>query len=258
MMFTGQERERDVKKFSFFLILSFFLSSSICISKTIDLKSSILERFDGSRDDVVFDRATQLTWQTCSTGQTISRRQGCSGNALGLVWIDAKKLQSSGWRLPTKSELVTIVDGLKSRDGDVPRIHQAIFYNVDKTKLNYWTSDSVGEREAWYVNFGTGPIAGKADKTSPFAVRLVKGTFVPPAPEVRPPQDIYEFLGRRDDCKHFAGEFSGEAIDRVRDRQIDKTMTELRCNNVEADEKKLRKKYQGKPDMLKWLNESPE
>jgi len=60
------------------------------------------------------------------------------------------------------------------------------------------------------------------------------------------------------DCNHFAGEFSGEPTDRARDHQIDKTMTDLRCNNVEADEKKLRKKYQGKPDMLKWLNDRPE
>ena len=244
--------------FLFFWILSFSLSPTICISKTIDLNSSILERFDKSRDDIVFDNATQLMWQTCSAGQVRVKKKGCTGDSLGMTWTDAKKLESPDWRLPTKAELVTIIDNLKNRNEDIPRIHGAIFYNVDETKLNYWTSDSAGASEAWYVNFGTGPIAGKADKTSPFAVRLVKGTFVPPAPEVKPPQDIYEFLGRRDDCKHFAGEFSGEATDRVRDRQIDKTMTELRCNNVEADEKKLRKKYQGKPDMLKWLNERPE
>ncbi len=257
-MFIGQERGRDMKKSLFILILSFSLASTICIGKTINLNSSILERFDGSRDDIVFDRATQLTWQTCSAGQTRIKNQGCVGNAIGMGWIDAKKLESSDWRLPTKDELVTIIDNIKNRNNDVPRIHGAIFYNVDEAKLKYWSNDTVGENKAWFINFGLGPIAGKADKKSEFAVRLVKGTFVPPAPEIRPPKDIYEFTGRRDDCNHFAGEFSGMPSDRERDQAIDKTMTKLRCKSVEADEKKLRRKYKDKADMLKWLDDRPE
>ncbi len=35
-------------------------------------------------------------------------------------------------------------------------------------------------------------------------------------------------------------------------------MTKLSCKSVEADEKKLRKKYQDKADMLKWLDDRPE
>ncbi len=247
-----------MKKFILSLILGLVCLPVICAEKKINLNSSILDRFDVEHDDFVFDKATRLTWQTCSVGQMIDKRIGCSGKTFVMTWDAAKKLEISEWRLPTKDELATIIDKFKDRDKDVPRIHQAIFYNIDKTKLNYWTSTTADDKEAWYINFGLGPIAAKADKNIEFAVRLVKGTFMAPAPEIKPPKDIYEFMGRRDDCNHFAGEFSGMPSDRARDRYIDKTMAELRCNSVEADEKKLRKKYQGKADMLKWLNDRRE
>ena len=238
------------------LIFSVICTSFAWADKPIGLDS--FDRFDYNKaDEIVFDKATNLTWRTCVIGQVRVKGKGCQGDVSEMSWISAKSIGDSQWRIPTKDELTSLIDRYSNQEKLIPRIASA-FPAGDKTKLNYWTSDASNENEAWYVNFGLGPIAGKADKSNQFAVRLVKGTFVPPAPEVKPPQDIYEFLGRRDDCNHFAGEFSGEPADRARDKQIDRTMTEMRCNSVEADERKLRKKYQGKPDMLKWLNERPE
>jgi hypothetical protein len=256
-MCTGQEQGLDVKILFLSVILSGSFFSAAFADNAVGLDS--LNRFDYSKvDEMVLDKATQLTWRTCSVGQQRVKGEGCQGEVIAMSWQAAEKIKNSEWRLPTHEELVTLIDKNKNENKVSPRLNRTLFPSVDKTKLNYWTSDAANENEAWYVNFGLGPIAGKADKNSQFAVRLVKGTFVPPAPEVKPPQDIYEFLGRRDDCNHFAGEFSGEPADRARDKQIDRTMTEMRCNSVEADERKLRKKYQGKPDILKWLNERPE
>ncbi len=234
-------------------ILGSVCFSAICADKPIGLDS--FNRFNyGKADEIVPDKATQLTWQACSIGQVRIKGKGCQGNVTTMEWSAAKSTESSEWRLPTQDELKTIIDKYRDREKLVPRI-AAAFPIGDTAKLKYWTAETAGKNEAWFVNFGLGPITGTANKSNLFAVRLVKGTFVPPPPEIKPPKDIYEFIGRRDDCNHFAGEFSGMPSDRERDREIDKTMTELRCKSVEADEKKLRKKYQDKADMLKWLDD---
>ncbi len=255
-MCIGQELGSDMKKSIAFIILGGLCFTACCADKSITFNS--LGRFDYSKaDDVIPDKATQLTWKSCSVGQIRVKGEGCRGDALTADWVSAKKLENAEWRLPTKEELTTLIDRYSNEEKLAPRI-AAVFPTGDKSKLNYWTSDTAGERKAWFVNFGLGPITGTANKSSLFAVRLVKGTFVPPPPEIKPPKDIYEFIGRRDDCNHFAGEFSGMPSDRERDRAIDKTMTKLRCESVEADEKKLRKKYKDRPDMLKWLDDRPE
>lgn len=249
-MCIGRELGLKMKIFLLSLIVYTICTSAACADKPIGLNS--FDRFDYSKaEEFVLDKATSLTWRSCAIGQVRVKGKGCQGDLTEMGWSSAKAMEKSEWRLPTKDELTTLIDRYSNQEKLIPRI-VAAFPAGDITKLNYWTSDSAGASEAWYVNFGLGLIAGKADKNSQFAVRLVKGTFVPPAPEIKPPQDIYFFLGRRDDCKHFVGEFAGEPNSKERDRQIDKTMTEMRCNRIEADEKKLRKKYRAKPDMLKW------
>jgi hypothetical protein len=256
MMFIGQGLGLNMKKILFFVICSVVFTLASYAQKSIGLND--LNRFEHIGNEVVFDKATQLTWKTCSTGQQIDKDFGCGKTIPTMNWAAAKKNEMANWRLPTRDELATLIERYGNENKSPTRIDVSVFYRANKGHLTYWTSDAAGAGEAWYVNFGLGPITGKADKNSQFAVRLVKGTFVPPAPEVKPPQDIYEFLGRRDDCNHFAGEIAGEPNSSARDRQIDKTMTEMRCNRIEADEKKLRKKYQAKPDMLKWLDTRPE
>ncbi len=242
-----------MKKILFFVIsnMTFILVSYA--QEPVGLND--LYRFEHRGDGTVLDKATLLTWQTCSSGQQADKEFGCGKTIPTMSWNDAQKKETSDWRLPTKDELTTLIEKYGNENKSSTRIDSSVFYRANKGQLKYWTSDATGERKAWFVNFGLGPITGTANKSSLFAVRLVKGTFVPPPPEIKPPKDIYEFIGRRDDCNHFAGEFSGMPSDRARDRAIDKTMTKLRCKSVEADETKLRKKYQDKADMLKWLDD---
>jgi hypothetical protein len=254
-MCIGQEQGLDMKLPFLSLIFCTFCASAVCADKPIGLDS--FDRFDYSKaGEFILDNATNLTWQVCSVGQKRVVGEGCQGDISTMGWKSAKSIEDATWRLPTNAELATLIDANRNQNKISPRINRVVFPNVEKTKLNYWTSDSAGASEAWYVNFGTGPITDKADKNSQFAVRLVKGKFVPPVPEVKPPKDIYEFIGWRDDCNHFAGEFNGDQS--KRDQELGQTLSELRCDKVEVAEKKLRKKYQGKPDMLKWLNERPE
>lgn len=255
MMCIGQGQGLEMSRVLFVYSL---LVISLSVNAEQRLGLNDLGRFDTSRDEVVFDRVTNLTWQTCSFGQKLDKDFGCEIVVPTYRWDNAKNISRNEWRLPRREELETIIDELRNRDKVAPRIKSTVFPRLNKTQLKYWTVEAAGQSEAWYINFGLGPIAGKADKNSELAVRLVKGTFVPPAPEIKPPKDIYEFIGRRNDCNHFAGEFSGMPNDRVRDNHIDKEMTELRCNSIEADEKRLRNKYQSKPEMLKWLSKRTE
>lgn len=58
---------------------------------------------------------------------------------------------------------------------------------------------------------------------------------------LRLPVEVTAVAERLAACAHFAGEFSGDRSQR--DVQIDRTMTELRCNTVEHDAAALRRKY---------------
>jgi hypothetical protein len=65
------------------------------------------------------------------------------------------------------------------------------------------------------------------------------------APEPEAPQslpaDAAALVERIDACHHFAGEFNGDRSER--DREVNATMTELRCDAVEADVVSMRTKY---------------
>ncbi len=241
-----------MKRFLSYFMFSCLLPMPALAQKRVGMTD--LDRFDYSRIDEVDDRATGLTWTRCIYGQNFVKRKGCVGNASLNTWGSFKSLNISSWRIPTRGELVTIIDKYSNEAHSSPRIDIVVFSYEDRSILNFWTSTEASPNTAWAINFGTGPIAIKADKSSEFAVRLVKGTFVPPLPEVKPPKDIGNYISRRDDCEHFAGE---DAYDKERAQYLDQMFAELQCNTLGADEKKLRKKYQGKPAMLKWLDEKP-
>lgn len=101
------------------------------------------------RTGTVFHRSTGLEWQ---------REVGASGR----LWASAKTecqglpLAGGGWRLPTKAELMGIVDHSRT----YPAIDVVAFPNTPSEQ--FWTSSldqtpagSTG-RYAWYVNFGSG------------------------------------------------------------------------------------------------------
>lgn len=68
----------------------------------------------------------------------------------------------------------------------------------------------------------------------------------------RVPRDVRRLVERFESCVHFAGEFNGDGS--VRDREVNATMTELRCDRVEQDAAALRVKYARHPRALKALD----
>lgn len=59
------------------------------------------------------------------------------------------------------------------------------------------------------------------------------------------PKEVADFIWRAKGCQHFAGE---EPYDKERADFLNKTMDKLKCNELDAAERMLRKKYAGSPD----------
>jgi hypothetical protein len=68
----------------------------------------------------------------------------------------------------------------------------------------------------------------------------------------RVPREVRRMVERFEACVHFAGEFSGDGSER--DREVNATMKNLRCDKVEKDAAALRRKYVRHPDALKALD----
>ena len=65
--------------------------------------------------------------------------------------------------------------------------------------------------------------------------------------EVGKPTDAVDFMRRYPMCAHFGGE---EPYDAERRREIDTAVRELRCDRLDRDEARLRKRYAGSPAIL--------
>jgi hypothetical protein len=126
-----------------------------------------LSKFVDNKNGTVTFKATGLTWQKCSVGQTWIA-DTCSGDATEMSWNEAMKVSANfaghnDWRLPTKKELLTLVfcsDGKYDLDGscknmtNVPTINSTYFPNTQSSK--YWSSYAELNSGAWNVNFYNG------------------------------------------------------------------------------------------------------
>jgi hypothetical protein len=118
-------------------------------------------------DDVVFDRLTGLTWQ---------RKLVAS---VKFTWEDAKAHCAafstpafpSGWRLPTRIELASIVDYTR-RD---PAIDAEAFPGTDINGTFFWTSSSPSQDNVWIVGFGSGYVGIESGiQNTLYSVRCVR------------------------------------------------------------------------------------
>ncbi len=65
------------------------------------------------------------------------------------------------------------------------------------------------------------------------------------------PKDILAFLPRFSDCLHFAGEFGGDRSER--DKEINKTMRQLKCHQINRKLARLTNAHKNNPDALMLL-----
>ncbi len=144
-------------------------------------------RFLGKNQDIVEDTRTKLQWQRCSLGQTWTGAT-CAGEATKYHWDEAQRVTPTGWRLPTKDELASLVycssgepaywksasEMCKGAYGS-PTIWSLAF--PDTPKYSFWSSspNAYYSNDAWYVSFGYGYV-GNYGKGAAEYVRLVRGS----------------------------------------------------------------------------------
>jgi hypothetical protein len=122
------------------------------------------------RGGEVYDSRTKLTWARCSAGQEW-KNEHCVGTINNYSFASAQKQASGGWRIPTKDELVTLIDPDRK---NFPTIDMAAFPDMDTSHSWYWSSTPNGSSIAWYVDFSDGYTSGFVDGVNTLAIRLVR------------------------------------------------------------------------------------
>ncbi|MGO8755866.1 MAG: DUF1566 domain-containing protein [Gallionellaceae bacterium] len=118
----------------------------------------------------VYDAQMKLTWARCSVGQEWKEGH-CTGTIGRFSFEEAQKQANGEWRVPTKDELVTLIDPDRK---SFPTIDTAAFPDMDVLFPWYWSSTPNGATIAWYVDFADGYSSGFISMSSPFSVRLVR------------------------------------------------------------------------------------
>ena len=128
------------------------------------------------KEHLVIDLFTSTEWMRCSVGQRWNG-ESCNGKIVNLnheqmdeVLKIASEQLGSGWRLPTRKELESLV----CRECKIPKINSKIFPNTDPAP--YWTGErnKFAKRHFWSVNFYTGNTYGRFFPYQSLAVRLVR------------------------------------------------------------------------------------
>jgi hypothetical protein len=119
-------------------------------------------RYTNGNDGAVLwvkDNRTGLTWKKVEEGSTYS-------------WATAKTVCLSPWRLPTLSELETLVDDTQATGATIDAT-----YFPGTSNAKFWTSvpdaQSLATPKAWNVSFDTGANANE-DQTTLARVRCVR------------------------------------------------------------------------------------
>ena len=112
------------------------------------------------RQHTVKDLNNGTTWLRCSVGQAWDPAfNTCTGeivkldhNQIAYAITEAKRQLGGNWRLPTRSELESLV----CEDCPPPKINSKYFPNISPEA--YWTGDknALNSKSFWSVNFMTG------------------------------------------------------------------------------------------------------
>jgi hypothetical protein len=118
----------------------------------------------------VYDSQTNLTWARCSVGQKW-KDEHCVGTVVYFNFAEAQKQANGGWRVPTKDELLSLVDHQRK---NFPTIDTTAFPDMDASHPWYWSGTPNGSSIAWYVDFTDGYSSGFIDEANKLAIRLVR------------------------------------------------------------------------------------
>ncbi|MBI5185203.1 MAG: DUF1566 domain-containing protein [Nitrospinae bacterium] len=142
-----------MKKWMAFILSAIFLTGV----------SAHAGNFTDNGNDTVTDNNTGLAWQKTEGGAMAWESAISYCKTLSLAG-------QSGWRLPNKRELMSIVNYGKNN----PAIDTASFPNANSSL--YWSSTTTagGASSAWYVDFYLGGVSYN-DKSHDSYVRCVRG-----------------------------------------------------------------------------------
>lgn len=117
----------------------------------------------------VTESSSGLVWRRCAEGMTWSG-SACTGKPLKVTFAGAKAAAGKGWRVPTKEELLSLVDAQAKKK---PRIDATAFPNTPSTPFWATRAGSDDDLNAWLVNFANGRVRGNIGQAK-FPVRLVR------------------------------------------------------------------------------------
>jgi len=136
-------------------------------------------RFTISSDgQEVTDATTKLSWRRCAEGLRWDGK-ACAGKLKTFKYGEAKddaasvaKDDAKAWRIPTKDELVSLVDKTTKKK---PRIDVKAFPQTPS--LPFWAMrpGSDDDLNAWLVNFANGKVHGNTGQRK-FPLRLVRAS----------------------------------------------------------------------------------
>ena len=109
------------------------------------------QHYHDNQNGSVTDQLTGLQWSRCSLGQTWENGK-CQGEARALSYAIVELVAKQGWRLPTLSELTSLVE-LRCAH---PAINNRIF--PTPASAAYWTSTRFASQDGnfWQVQFSQG------------------------------------------------------------------------------------------------------
>lgn len=154
------------------LLITFIINHIFTVPQVVVGQSSQFY----TKEHFVIDLFTSTEWMRCSVGQRWNG-ETCIGKIITLnhdqmkeVLKIASEQLGSGWRLPSRKELESLV----CRDCNIPKINAEVFPNTDP--VPYWTGErnKFAKRHFWSVNFYTGNTYGRFFPYQSLAVRLVR------------------------------------------------------------------------------------
>lgn len=106
------------------------------------------------KGDEVYDKETDLTWKRCGVGQQWSG-EDCTGKVGLFSFEDAQQQGDGTWRVPTMTELVTLMDDRRVSNNLDPTIDIKAFPGVGVDFTKYWTSTAIDNNTARIVKFSS-------------------------------------------------------------------------------------------------------